>query len=99
MIYVLTLKTWKEWGRSHHTYGRIHWNSDNWQSADSLAPEDARGYRSIAHDTRDSAVAGAREWFSLNSHPGDTLLIGTWTLLGWDSNASFEVLEGPAPTK
>ena len=24
-VYVLQLKTWFEWDRAHHTYGRIHW--------------------------------------------------------------------------
>jgi hypothetical protein len=26
MIYVLTLKTWSEYDRAHHTYGTIHWD-------------------------------------------------------------------------
>lgn len=97
MIYVLTLKTWKEWGRAHHTYGRIHWDAERRGSADSLAPADASGYRSIAHGTRESAIAGAREWFAANGHPGDVLLVGMWSLLGWDESQPFELLEGALP--
>ncbi len=99
VVYVLTLKTWKEWGIAHHTYGRIHWDSENFHMADSLAPPDADGYRSIRHDTRKSAIAGAREWFAANAKPGDVLLIGTWTLLGWDDQEPFTVLEGTLPSR
>jgi hypothetical protein len=97
MVYVLTLTTWEEWGRAHHTYGRIYWDSERWQSADSLAPADVSGYRSLRHETRESAIAGAREWFAAHAAPGDVLLIGTWTLLGWDESKPFEVLEGKLP--
>lgn len=64
------------------------------QGVDSVTEPDAYGFATSRHETRESAIAGARRWFAENSKPGDTLLIGTWGLAGWESDEPFEVLEG-----
>jgi hypothetical protein len=64
------------------------------QAADSLAEPDAEGFSTSRHETRQSAIDGARRWFSLHATANDVLLIGTWTLCGWDPESPFEVLEG-----
>ena len=61
-VYVLTLKTWVEWDRPHHTYGRIHWSDgDGYGAEDSESLPDAEGITTIRHETREEAIAGARE--------------------------------------
>ena len=57
-VYVLTLKTWKEYGRAHHTYGRIHWSDDDgFGAADSESLPDADGFTTSRHDTWTEAIA------------------------------------------
>jgi hypothetical protein len=98
-VYVLTLKTWKEYDRAHHTYGRIHWydEADGFGAADSESLPDEEGFCTIRHDTRQSAIDGALRWFEANSRPGDTLVCGAWGLAGWESDQPFDVLAGPTP--
>ena len=93
--YVLTLKTWEEWDRPHHWYGRIHWLDDEEvpRCDDSLAKPGPDGFASIRHDTKDSAIAGARRWFAAHGVVGDRLVIGKWTFLGLDPDSPVEVLE------
>ena len=100
--YVLTLKTWEEWDRPHHWYGRIHWldAEEVPRCDDSLAEPDAKGFETIRHDSKDSAVAGARRWFAAHAKPGDRLMNGTWALDGLAEHLPIEVLEiwqDPAP--
>lgn len=95
IVYVLQLKTWAEYDRAHHTYGRIHWETeDGFESADSVAEPDADGYCTIRHDTRDGCIAGARRWFAINAVPGSALVLGRWGLAGWEYTQPYEVLEG-----
>ncbi len=94
-IYVLTLKTWKEWDRPHHTYGRIHWSDDDGHGdADSESLPDEDGITTIRHETRQEAIDGALRWFDRNGKPDDVLLIGFWGLAGWDPDVKYEVLRG-----
>lgn len=94
-VYVLTLKTWVEWDRPHHTYGRIHWSDDSGYGAeDSESLPDEDGITTIRHETRDEAVAGARRWFAARNEPRSVLVCGTWGLCGWERDEPFDVLEG-----
>src|SRR5271156_1264360 len=94
-VYVLTLKTWSEWGRAHHTYGRIHWSDDTgFGAADSESLPDSEGFCTTRHDTREGCLDGARRWFAAHGKPGDALILGVWGLAGWESRQTYEVLEG-----
>jgi hypothetical protein len=94
-VYVLTLKTWKEYDRAHHTYGRIHWSDDAGHgSEDSYTLPDADGDTSIRHNSTESAVEGALRWFRENAKRGDALVLAQWTLAGWDPCLPYTVLKG-----
>lgn len=94
-VFVVTLKTWSEWDRAHHTYARIRWSDDDGHGAeDSETLPDADGVTTIRHDTKESAIAGAIRWFEENGKPTDVLLIGIWTLAGWSHKEGYEVLRG-----
>ena len=126
-VYVLTLKTWSEWDRAHHTYGRVHWevpdrcghagrgavddviicttcgldcSDEGFHSDDVESLPDDTGFCSIRHDTRSETIDSARRWFAARSNPDpdDVLLVGTWGLAGWDTDAPIEILEGKLRT-
>lgn len=95
-VYCLTIKTWAEYDRAHHFYGRIHWvGADGYfKDDDAVAEPDADGFCTARHETRESVIAGARRWFAEHRRDGDVLLIGTWGLGGWVNDWPYEVLEG-----
>lgn len=94
-VYVLTLKTWWEYDRAHHTYGRIHWyDDDDFGVADSKSLPDRDGFCTIRHKTREEAISGARRWYVARNDVGSVLVLGVWGLAGWARDEPFEVLEG-----
>ncbi len=93
-VYVLTLKTWKEYDRAHHWYGRIHYAfAGAFVSLDSESLPDEDGVTTIRHGSREEAIAGARRFFDVVKKSGDSLVIGVWGLDGWQADEPFEVLE------
>jgi hypothetical protein len=97
IVYVLSLKTWGGQDPcAYHYYGTIHWEGDDgcFHHVDSVALPDKHGYCSMRHETKQGAIDGAVRFFSTVAKRGDVLLIGDWTLGGWDDGSSFKVLKG-----
>lgn len=94
MVFVLTLKTWEEWDRPHHWYGRIHWSSEagDFGVADSLALPDGDGFETIRHASQESISRLGMATKPAHSARDGRLVRGTWTLLGFDADSPSELL-------